>query len=108
MKKVAFASSDGEFVDRHFGQADSFFVYALSENGHELLEKREAPAISSHTQAEFKRIYELVADCDAVVASRIGYPAAAYLIKEGVRVFESEFAVADILNKLREENLLSG
>lgn len=108
MKKVAFASSDGEFVDRHFGQADTFFVYAFDEDGQELLEKREVPAMAGHTETEFKRIYGLFADCDAVVASKIGYPAAAYLIGRGVRVFESEFAVADILKKLREENLLSG
>ncbi len=107
MKKVAFASSDGEFVDRHFGQADTFFVYALDTGSQQLLEKREAPAIAGHSQAEFQRIYELFADCDAVVANKIGYPAAAYLIGKGVRVFESEFAVADILNKLKEENLLS-
>ncbi len=106
--KVAFASSDGEFSDLHLGQAEAFYVYRIDEEGMTLLQKREVESLSVHSENEFARLYGLLADCKAVVAAKVGLPVATYFIERGLRVFESEFAIKDILGKLQEEHTLEG
>ncbi len=102
-KRIAFASSDGEFVDMHFGQADTFYVYDFDEAGESFIEERNSLPMSGHSESDFPRLYGLFSDCDAVVAMKIGFPVAAYLMRQGIRIFESQFAIIDVLQKLREE-----
>lgn len=38
---AAFASSDGEIVDQHFGSAEAFFAYRIDANGIEAIAQRQ-------------------------------------------------------------------
>lgn len=102
--KVAFTSTDGEFSDLHFGRAGQFYIHSLDGDG-ESAELREVPKGTGHSADHLEKAAELLSDCTFLVTARIGYPAAAYLIGRGLRVLESEFAVRDILNKIRADYL---
>ncbi|WP_272942742.1 NifB/NifX family molybdenum-iron cluster-binding protein [Methanobacterium formicicum] len=53
--RVAAASSDGKYVNQHFGKADKFLIFDIKDNGeHEFIELREtAPPV--WWRSEFKR-----------------------------------------------------
>ncbi len=92
MWRVAAASSDGKYVNQHFGRATQFLVFDLEENGdHRFVELRsnqpscsweasEEPEAPKHGQT-----IETLADCQAVLVSRIGTAAEATLNDHGIR-----------------------
>ena len=71
---VAVASKDRRAIDLHFGHADAFAIYALSDAGVEFKEMREA-ACYCHEDSDAARrnaVMTLLADCKAVFAARMG------------------------------------
>nr|WP_279383518.1 NifB/NifX family molybdenum-iron cluster-binding protein [Methanobacterium formicicum] len=52
--KVAVASSDGKYINQHFGMASQFLIFQLDDNGtHKFLELREnKPACSTEGHSE--------------------------------------------------------
>ncbi|MBR2176589.1 MAG: dinitrogenase iron-molybdenum cofactor biosynthesis protein [Clostridia bacterium] len=104
MSKVAIASTDGINVNEHFGRAAFFRVYELSENGHHFVEVRDAVAACQqkrvHNKTNFDLTLDMLSDCDAILVSRIGEGAAAYIISKGIRVFEVSGNIDAVLEKL--------
>jgi predicted Fe-Mo cluster-binding NifX family protein len=117
IKRAAFASSDGCVVDTHFGLANTFFVYDVgSAASPVLVEKRrnfrlpgqigpEGPGMpAAHHKDELERVAELLKDCDAVFAVRIGAGPADFLTERGFRVFQIEAGIDDIAEAIWREN----
>lgn len=109
MAKIALASSDGININQHFGKAIFFRVYELDNSGYKFIESRDAVAACqharTHSSTDFDRVVELLSDCDAVLVSKIGEGAAAYIISKGLRVFEVSGSIDGVLNKLIEDKL---
>lgn len=109
MAKIAVATSDGISINEHFGRAAFFRVYEIKDGRHSFVELRDATAVRqqrfSHNHSDFDRIIELLSDCDAVFASKIGEGAAAYLISKGVRVFEVNGEIDAVFEKIIEDKI---
>jgi predicted Fe-Mo cluster-binding NifX family protein len=103
MSRIAVATSNGGFVDRHFGQAGRFDVYDADLGEYALVETRlVSPACSggSHSEGGLEQAAALISDCDFLVASRVGLGAARLLSDKGLRSFESPFfPVQDVIRK---------
>ncbi len=91
--KIAVASRDDKLV-YHFGQADRFLIYEISPKVSKYLETRTtSPACdpdfleAGHDQ-RIKETAALIADCRAVLVSRIGPGAAAILKEQKVQPME--------------------
>ena len=110
MAKIAAASTDGIHINEHFGRAAFFRIYELTDKSCDFLEVRDAVAVRQHMRehdkSDFDRLVELLSDCDAVLAVRIGEGAAAYLIEKGLRVFEASGPIEAVLQHMRDRNFL--
>jgi nitrogen fixation protein NifX len=103
--KIAIASSDGESVNQHFGQAENFLIYEISDGKIEFIEDREvASACSgnecSHNDANFEILVELLKDCKAVFALKVGERAAKYLLVYGIQNFSVDYSLNHIFETL--------
>lgn len=88
--KVAVASTDGNIIDLHFGHADTFQIYSVSEQGSKLIESRPVKKYCSGPRecSEDKiDILEAVSDCDAIISKVIGLSPKKKLEEMGVKVF---------------------
>jgi nitrogen fixation protein NifX len=104
-KKVAFASSNGKFVDLQFDHTDSFYIYEIFEDAVDFLETRKVYKLSNQSENQLGSVSILLSDCEVVFVCRINFASARYLFAKGLRVFESPYAVKDILNKLVAEKV---
>ncbi|MCH5150067.1 MAG: dinitrogenase iron-molybdenum cofactor biosynthesis protein [Spirochaetales bacterium] len=106
--KVALASSDGKTIDRHYGKADTFYIFEIDENdGYNLIETRTVtPACmgGSHDAVLMEKSSVRFSDCRYVVAVRIGAGAAAALAKNGIAAMELPGSFDDAIAKLWKYN----
>lgn len=83
--KVAVASSDGKYINQHFGMASQFLIFQLNDDGtHKFLELREnkpACGVDGHSATSMEDSVKLIADCQVVIASQIGPGAIDILLK---------------------------
>lgn len=73
--KVAVASKQGLAVDEHFGHAKSFWIYAVTTDGCELLEQREVEHYchgNTSNKSAMEKILQTINDCEAVLVAKIG------------------------------------
>ncbi|MDP4210516.1 MAG: NifB/NifX family molybdenum-iron cluster-binding protein [Bacteroidota bacterium] len=101
--RIAIASNDGVLVDQHFGQAENFLVYEVSDGNAEFVEDREVPHFEDeigHSEANLERIANLLSDCKVVFVQRIGKRAERHLLLNGIKSFAVDFSVNHILTTL--------
>ena len=71
--RIAVASKDGSRIDQHFGQAEEFLIFDVSESGSSLVETR---IVEEHTREgdEDTRatICRMLADCPVLLVAKIG------------------------------------
>ncbi|CVK20190.1 nitrogenase cofactor biosynthesis protein NifB [Sporomusa sphaeroides] len=97
--KVAVTSKFGKLVDLHFGQAEEFQIYHVSGRRYELVETRRLEKYCGGTAecvTEDQRrdgILAALADCQAVLTMRIGYPVQKRLLKRGIMSVEYCYTV---------------
>lgn len=110
--KVALASSDGENVDRHYGRADTFFIYLIDDDeGYDLVEKRKLVPVcmeGSHVQSSMEESTLHFSDCRYVAASRIGNGAASLLSSKGITAMELPGTVEEAILKIWKYNRIQG
>ncbi|MBI5788281.1 MAG: dinitrogenase iron-molybdenum cofactor biosynthesis protein [Candidatus Schekmanbacteria bacterium] len=88
--KIAIASRDSRLI-YHFGQADRFLIYEISGNQCRYLETRDTvPVCSGEPQTighnnNISTAADLIADCRAVLVTRIGEGAAEILRAKGIK-----------------------
>lgn len=102
--RIAVASSDGKFIDEHFGMAHCFWIYELDNLQMTLMELREirSPHDSGEliTHETLYGIVEQLVDCRIILAVRVGRRAAALLRKNAIEFFEVSGSLTDCLEKL--------
>ncbi len=102
--RVAVASSDGVTVNLHFGRAERFRIYRVTDDAAEFLEERaNAPACSGqqHDDALLERSADLISDCKAVIAAQIGGGAIDVLLFRRIRAFPLTGPIDEALSTLR-------
>ncbi len=110
--KIAIATSNGDYVDGHFGATDFFEIYELVENDFEKIEDRTIKIPEDYKPAENDNScacacaglipykIEALKDCKAVVCLRIGPGAKRQLENNGISAFDIECSVDEALEKL--------
>ncbi len=103
--RIAFASSDGRVIDRHFGHADKFYIYDIdTQNGSYAFEKETyvTPPCNGgeHEDFSFEAVLDRLGDVQAVIVKRIGAGASIFLEQRGIAVYQAPFGVEDILEKI--------
>ena len=125
--KIAVASSDGVNVDVHFGAAENFLIFAVSDDGtFNLAEKREYKEEASGTDGNAGNCPEksgcssgcgngtgggcgsgggsakvsLIDDVRAVVAAKIGFNVVKQLERKAIASFDVECPVQEALEKI--------
>ncbi|MGZ7159538.1 MAG: NifB/NifX family molybdenum-iron cluster-binding protein [Methanobacterium sp.] len=101
--KIAIASSDGKFVNQHFGKAQQFLIVELKDDGsYEFLETREnkpACTVEGH-DSTIDDSMDIISDCDAVLVSQVGPGAADLLIERGIQPIVIPMLIEDALKKI--------
>lgn len=84
--KVAIASSDGKFVNQHFGRARQFLIVEIKDDGsYEFLERRENIPSCTTGNSTTEETIELISDVDGVLVSHVGPGAADKLLSRGIQ-----------------------
>ncbi|MAR90435.1 MAG: dinitrogenase iron-molybdenum cofactor [Pseudomonadales bacterium] len=82
---VAFASSDGELVDQHFGSAEAFFVYRVSADEAEIIaSKHFGHAKKDGNEDKLKPKLAWLVGADVVYCGSVGGSASRQLIALGI------------------------
>lgn len=86
--KIAFASADRKTVDQHFGAAEAFVVYELSEDDARLVEAVEFhdsdTAMDGH-EGKLAAKIALLGGCAAVYCNAVGASAIKQLLAAGIQ-----------------------
>jgi nitrogen fixation protein NifX len=101
--RIAIASSNGESVDQHFGQAENFLIYEITDNDINFIEDREVEAASNgkeHSDIGLSRVADTLQDCKAVFVFKIGMKASRYLYQRGLKSFDVDYSLHHIFNIL--------
>ena len=102
--KVAVASSDGKYINQHFGVTQQFLIFEIDDEGeYKFLELRKnVPAcdVEGHTDEAMERSVELIADCKAVLASQIGHGAVNVLASHGIAAYMAPTFIDTALKEL--------
>lgn len=103
--KIAIASSDGKFVNQHFGKAQQFLIVELKDNGsYEFLETRKnkpACTVEGH-DSTIDASMDIISDCEAVLVSQVGPGAADLLIERGIQPVIIPMLIDDALKRIYE------
>lgn len=104
--KIAFATSDMQHVNQHFGSARSFAIYNVSPDSTELLEAAEFGDLAQDgNEDKLSTKIELLEGCAAIYCEAVGASAIRQLIAAGiqpVKVYRGS-AIADLLADFRNE-----
>lgn len=111
--RVAFASSDGNMVDLHFGRADRFMIFEFDgESGdYNYVEERDVTKAchgGSHESDAFSQTAEALKDVSAIVVSRIGEGAAEYMESQGFQLYQATYYIEPLLQQIKESKLWEG
>ena len=106
-RRIAFASTDGTYVDQHFGSAGIFQIFDVSGDSYDLVGSRTTESYcQGHCEGGFDHLLGALNDCEAIFVSRIGQSAAAFMIQHGKRVFEASGPVEEVIKQIIADNLL--
>lgn len=101
--QVAIASNDGRTINACFGRARAFRIYAFNQGGFRLSEIRSSPTPcqgGSHEDGVLTATVEALADCQMVLAGRIGPEAGRLLREKGVEPFSLHAGIESTLRRL--------
>jgi len=104
--KIAFATTDMEYVNQHFGSAKSFAVYAVDMEDSQLLEAAQFGELAQDGNEDKLSVkIQLLEGCAAVYCQAIGASAINQLISNGiqpVKVHEGS-KIKDLIVDLQNE-----
>lgn len=107
--QVAVATKSGMIVDQHFGQVSELYVYEYVKGNARFIEKRNIDQYcSGEAECEEKEdkiitIINTIADCDAVIAMRIGDSPRMKLRQKGIQVFTTYDKIEESIKKFAME-----
>ena len=88
--KIAIASTDGINVNEHFGKANRFLIYTITDNTMDLEEVRPTEPLSvgdpNHPfdAAKFSGILNSIRDCKKVIVTKVGPTPESKLKENGI------------------------
>lgn len=90
--KIAFASSDRRQVDQHFGAAESFAIYELSDDARlvEVAEFTDSDTAMDGHEGKLASKIDLLQDCAAVYCNAVGASAIKQLLARGIQPLKVE------------------
>jgi len=102
--KIAFTTSNGEIIDQHFGQCQSFHIWEVGPDQAAFL---ETVSVGEHGGDEEDRIIaraKILSDCAIVYTMQIGGPAAAKLVAQKIHPMKtnSEVSLKDTIERFQE------
>lgn len=102
--KVAFTSSDGRTIDRHFGETSDFWIWEIGPETASAVGKVSALASSGDEEDRIAARAQAIAECTIVYTVQIGGPAAAKLAARRVHPMKTatEVPIAEVVAKLQE------
>ncbi|RIZ66542.1 MAG: nitrogen fixation protein NifX [Methylococcales bacterium] len=104
--KIAFATTDMEIVNQHFGSAKSFAIYAVDQDQAQLLEAAEFGVLNQDGNEDKLSVkIELLNGCAAVYCQAIGASAINQLLAKNiqpVKVHEGS-KIIDLITDLQNE-----
>lgn len=106
--RVAVASTDGKYVNDHFGRARQFLIFEISPDGYQFIELRSnVPSCNLEQADESKhsKTLELLADCQGVVVARIGPGAERVLAERGIKALTIPDFIDEALKQIQQMNL---
>ncbi|HWQ72404.1 MAG TPA: NifB/NifX family molybdenum-iron cluster-binding protein [Desulfitobacteriaceae bacterium] len=101
--KVAVASTDGKFVNEHFGRATQFLIFEVDQGQfrfRELVKTGPYCNQGEHDDHKLRTVTEILQGCRAVLVSQIGNAAAEVLKEQGIVPFEIRDFIEDAIPKL--------
>lgn len=104
--KVAFASSDGETVNQHFGSSRGFYVYGISDKEKILITSKEFPKEKKDgNEDKLKPKLTWLVGCDLVYCGSVGGSATKQLIALGAHpaVVKGGPEIEEIIEELQAE-----
>jgi predicted Fe-Mo cluster-binding NifX family protein len=104
--RVAVASSDGKFINQHFGHAKQFYIFEEKNEHFRYLELRNGKAFcdaGEHDHSDLKNAVSLISDCNYVLAVQAGYGAIDALNQQGISVKMTQGFINDCLDDLINE-----
>jgi len=102
--KIAFASSSGEFIDRHFGWSKLFYLYNVSKNSAEFLKVIDSSMELEGEKEKLNYKIDTIKEADIMYCTQIGPTASKMIQSSGVypvRASEGE-KIADAILKLQD------
>jgi predicted Fe-Mo cluster-binding NifX family protein len=102
--RVAVASSDGKFINQHFGHAEQFLIFDIDNEGnYEYLELRKNDPTCSggnHTAGSMKNAVGVLDGVKVVLVAQIGPGASQNLLLNGIQSFSVPTYIDEALEKL--------
>lgn len=102
--KVAVASSDGKYINQHFGMASQFLIFEVSDDGtYKFLELRlnkPACSVEGHSDMSMEESVELISDCQIVLASQIGPGAIDILLTHNITPYIAPTFIDEALKEV--------
>jgi len=95
-KLVAVASMEGAFVNQHLGEADELLIYSVAGGVCTQVDTRRAPPTGTGN-VRWEELGDLLTDCIALLVAGIGPSPSRILKARGLRVFETEGLVNDLV-----------
>jgi predicted Fe-Mo cluster-binding NifX family protein len=103
--RIAVTSSDGKFIDIHFGKCRAFRIFELNKKTKEFkeIEIRETERLcreGGHTEETLKKHCILLKDCKYVLTARIGVWIKRELIENGIVPIEFLGEIKEAVNEI--------
>lgn len=102
---IAVATKSGVLVDQHFGQVSEFYIYEYQNGATKFKERRVIEKYCNGVEEcdlkedKITSILKTIADCNAVIAMRIGEAPKSRLAEKGIQVFTTYDRIEDSVIK---------
>jgi nitrogen fixation protein NifX len=102
--KIAFTSSDGTTIDRHFGMTRDFYVWEVGPESAAFVGTVSALTSSDDEEDRIAARANAITGCAIVYTVQIGGPAAAKLVSRRIHPMKTatEVPIAEVVGKLQE------
>lgn len=102
--KVAFATSDNETIDQHFGLATKFAVWEITTDKASFSGMAEIEATTDYEDDKIDARLKVLDHCTIIYVTQIGGPAAARLVANKIHPVKSKGneKIEEVVNKLQQ------
>ncbi|MDT8717858.1 dinitrogenase iron-molybdenum cofactor biosynthesis protein [Clostridium sp. 19966] len=106
--KVAFASSDGELVNKNFIKANKFIIYEIGDNTAKYLEERTKKRVNKrfeNSEDILDKYIKGISDCRAIFVDSANNNELQVLKSRGIKVFNQYRFINEVIGKILSSTL---